>query len=350
MSQFFRLTIALLASVLLPCAPALAQVSVISFEDSFFDTTTGASAWRLAGLGSSQGPPSCLLVPTADPGSQGRSNSNVCMGANQGSSDGDGRSFYGDFDIFTTPFEALLASPVSDDLGYDPLADGAIQAVRVRFQLAHAGNNSGTPLNSIEARALVFQRGAGGEARFFASLGDARVESRSDATGFTAFDRLLSARDFGEIGAPTFSGLDAASNPDFEAGAPLYFGFVVDMGYDGFLGGPPSRPFTVRKFLVDEFAFEVDSDADGVGDVTDNCTLDANADQGDADLDGFGNACDGDCTQDGVVGAPDFILMAATSSAPSPSCDLTGDGALGAADFMLMRSRWGHPVGPAAPR
>ena len=40
--------------------------------------------------------------------------------------------------------------------------------------------------------------------------------------------------------------------------------------------------------------------------MLDNCTLLENADQRDTDGDGFGNICDGDFNNDGVVNIPDL--------------------------------------------
>ena len=49
-----------------------------------------------------------------------------------------------------------------------------------------------------------------------------------------------------------------------------------------------------------------DFDADGIGDVIDNCWLRANPSQDDTDLDDCGNLCDADYDQDGIVGMLDF--------------------------------------------
>ena len=49
----------------------------------------------------------------------------------------------------------------------------------------------------------------------------------------------------------------------------------------------------------------LDSDADGVVDGSDNCVNAANADQGDTDADGIGNACDPDADGDGVLDVDD---------------------------------------------
>ena len=64
-----------------------------------------------------------------------------------------------------------------------------------------------------------------------------------------------------------------------------------------------------------------DLDEDGVDDGCDNCTAAANPSQWDADVDGYGNACDADYTQDGVIGGPDFGVFVAGffAGAPGPS-------------------------------
>ena len=50
---------------------------------------------------------------------------------------------------------------------------------------------------------------------------------------------------------------------------------------------------------------QVDTDADTVGDVCDNCPGDYNPDQLDADADGEGDVCDDDDDDDGVLDASD---------------------------------------------
>ena len=49
-----------------------------------------------------------------------------------------------------------------------------------------------------------------------------------------------------------------------------------------------------------------DFDADGVGDVIDNCSVEPNPAQDDTDLDDCGNLCDADYDNDGIVGVFDF--------------------------------------------
>ncbi len=98
-----------------------------------------------------------------------------------------------------------------------------------------------------------------------------------------------------------------------------------------------------------------DDDLDTVGNVCDNCLLVANLDQVDTDGDLYGNACDADYTQDGIVGGSDFLIFRAAYLAGSPGnpgyiegADHTGDGLIGGADFIYFRSGFNaHSPGPS---
>ncbi len=96
-----------------------------------------------------------------------------------------------------------------------------------------------------------------------------------------------------------------------------------------------------------------DADGDDVVDPNDNCVEVANADQRDADTDGYGTACDPDYNNDGAVGIPDFNVFrpqfGLTDEDPGfdPAADHTGDGAIGIPDFNVFRSYFGQAPGPS---
>ena len=103
-----------------------------------------------------------------------------------------------------------------------------------------------------------------------------------------------------------------------------------------------------------------DTDADGVVDLADNCTLVANngqpgtgTSQLDADADGYGNICDADINNSGTVTTGDFGLLrsvlnqAAGSSATAAAADLNGSGTVTTADFAILRARLNTAPGPS---
>ena len=96
-----------------------------------------------------------------------------------------------------------------------------------------------------------------------------------------------------------------------------------------------------------------DSDGDGVADPDDNCRDMANADQRDANQDGYGNACDADYDDDGLVGSLDFSRLIAAYGASSgepgydAGLDADGDGVIASLEFSLVVSSYGGPPGPS---
>jgi len=76
----------------------------------------------------------------------------------------------------------------------------------------------------------------------------------------------------------------------------------------------PSGNDTVSLFI------DTDDDTDGLSNTQDNCTQVSNPDQTDSDGDLYGNACDADFNNDGVVNGLDvgpFIGMFGTAPGPS---------------------------------
>jgi cysteine-rich repeat protein len=96
-----------------------------------------------------------------------------------------------------------------------------------------------------------------------------------------------------------------------------------------------------------------DADSDGVPDAEDNCLVDANPGQVDTSQDGFGNACDADWNEDGVVGGPEILMLGAsfgrTDSDPGfdPDMDSGSDGVIGGPELLLIGRQFGGPPGPS---
>lgn len=101
------------------------------------------------------------------------------------------------------------------------------------------------------------------------------------------------------------------------------------------------------------FTRRVDSDSDGVSDTTDNCTLVANPDQLDSNGDGFGNICDPDLDNDGIVTFADYAMLTSGFLAVpgdanwNPDADLDGDNAITFADIALFPPYFLSVPGPS---
>jgi hypothetical protein len=103
-------------------------------------------------------------------------------------------------------------------------------------------------------------------------------------------------------------------------------------------------------------AQETDGDADGIADAFDNCTEVPNGPaipdaggnvQRDTNGDGFGNICDADLNNDGVVNFGDLGLMKSVFFSTDPDADLNGDGLVNFGDLGIMKSLFFGPPGPS---
>lgn len=91
-----------------------------------------------------------------------------------------------------------------------------------------------------------------------------------------------------------------------------------------------------------------DTDGDGVPDASDNCTLVANADQRDTNGDGFGNVCDPDLDNNGIVNTFDLnLLRSVFGTSGDLDADLDGNGIVNTFDLNILRSYFGSPPGPS---
>ena len=101
------------------------------------------------------------------------------------------------------------------------------------------------------------------------------------------------------------------------------------------------------------FYFEdLDSDGDGIGDSVDNCTLLANPTQCDADMDGYGNRCDADFDNNGIVNNLDVGYFRSAFGTidlfANLNCDVDTSGIVNNLDAGIFRSLFGSPPGPSA--
>ena len=93
---------------------------------------------------------------------------------------------------------------------------------------------------------------------------------------------------------------------------------------------------------------EADTDGDGVGDSSDNCTLVANADQRDTNGDNIGNICDPDLSNNCSVSFEDLGALKAVFFTNDPDADFNGNGSVSFDDLATMKAFFFGPPGPSA--
>ena len=90
-----------------------------------------------------------------------------------------------------------------------------------------------------------------------------------------------------------------------------------------------------------------DLDCDTIPDTADNCTLVPNENQRDSNGDKYGNACDPDLNNNGVVNFGDLAIMKSVFFTNDPDADLNGDGVVNFSDLAIMKSMFFKPPGPS---
>jgi len=91
-----------------------------------------------------------------------------------------------------------------------------------------------------------------------------------------------------------------------------------------------------------------DTDSDGVNDLLDNCTLDANPDQRDTDGDNIGNLCDADLDNNCAINFLDLgLLKSVFFSVGDQDADFNGDGAVNFLDLGIMKAAFFQAPGPS---
>jgi glucose/arabinose dehydrogenase len=90
-----------------------------------------------------------------------------------------------------------------------------------------------------------------------------------------------------------------------------------------------------------------DTDADGIDDQQDNCSMVANPDQLDTNADDYGNACDPDFDGNLVVDFTDLGTMKQRFFTTDADTDLTGDGSVNFDDLATLKEMMFEPPGPS---
>ncbi|MFK8029113.1 MAG: hypothetical protein AB8G18_02650 [Gammaproteobacteria bacterium] len=90
-----------------------------------------------------------------------------------------------------------------------------------------------------------------------------------------------------------------------------------------------------------------DVDQDGVSDDFDNCTNVDNPDQRDSNGDGYGNVCDADLNNDGVINFIDFGLFYEVFLTDDQDADFNGDSAVNFLDFTIISYGFLGEPGPS---
>ena len=89
-----------------------------------------------------------------------------------------------------------------------------------------------------------------------------------------------------------------------------------------------------------------DTDGDGILDHEDNCTLVVNADQRDTNGDGYGNVCDPDLDDNGLVNRADIRRLKAALFTADADADLNGDGIVSLVDVGTAKQFLFEAPGP----
>jgi uncharacterized protein (TIGR03790 family) len=148
------------------------------------------------------------------------------------------------------------------------------------------------------------------------------------------------------VGEPVLTGV---TRPmllvDYARGAIAVEAFYRNVPYlswmNVYVGDPLMQLSQPRKPVAD-------FDGDGVPDRADDCREQPNPDQRDSDADGFGDLCDGDFDQDGVVGFADLSRFerALRTRTRLPGADVDGDGTVDERDRSLLAVWLYHAPGP----
>ncbi|MBT8135397.1 MAG: M4 family metallopeptidase [Gammaproteobacteria bacterium] len=182
----------------------------------------------------------------------------------------------------------------------------------------------------------------------------------ASAFTFNAYNGSLVSSDNPMAGEPAFNGTDEGSlssgwgqsQVNFSgvaaAGDSVRLRFEVGMdGCNGLLG------WFIDDVQLYSCAAAADDDNDGLPNSADNCTAVSNPNQVDSDGDGYGNFCDADLDNTGLVDLADlalfrtYFLTTPSSGNWTPAADLNSDGTVDLLDLGLVRQQFLSAPGPS---
>jgi len=178
------------------------------------------------------------------------------------------------------------------------------------------------------------------------------------ATGFSlSVGDVVTSGDSGSLGAAMLTtdadGEIASGTAQFETQVDTGFGLAdVVITLDAGAGTwEASTDFiglgTIATGVLTLTREASDSDGDGVADNADNCLEVVNPDQRDTNGDLFGNACDPDLNNDGVINVLDLGALRTVFFTPDADADFNGDGVVNVTDLGIMRTFFFAPPGPS---
>jgi hypothetical protein len=221
-----------------------------------------------------------------------------------------------------------FVTPVNWTLAPDP-GDGTA-TVFVQFRDAAANEST---VYQVSVRVLAAE--AVGLIR-----GGARLDGTSERDGIMA--RIVGPSNV----PPDFTNLGGGFFLDFLAPGT----YDVQLSYPGYESVTHADVVVLADTLTDlgtTTLAAIDTDADGVADLGDNCTLAANPDQRNTDGDAYGNLCDPDLNGDGIVNFLDLGSFKALFFTSDPHADFDGDGDVNFVDLGILKSYFFLPPGPA---
>ena len=165
-------------------------------------------------------------------------------------------------------------------------------------------------------------------------LADAEVEVLSDdrPAAIVAIDEFIAAI----VGA---SSLDIPSVWAASGGSTNVAGILRSMA--------SSLRFSLGATPCPAAGDYTDADGDLVPDECDNCTMAANPEQCDTDGDGYGNLCDSDLNNNGVVNTVDLGLFKSVFFTADPDADFNCNGVVNVTDLGIMKLNFLAPPGPS---